>query len=292
MPLPAPPARAAHAVRPRSSGDRPPRCTTAEAASSRPPPRARRPRTPSSRNSSASSCDPNVQKQCTTRTLNPRRQERPIAPADQAVLRQVAAQARHVVASVVEQDQQSAARSEDPPDLGGLGRGGATERRPEAGQDVGRRVGRVDPRRSVRRGERDPRTELGKLSSADPIGTIEQQHVASPGRTQCVEHPRDLALDIEDAGQSTRPARPRGRSVDLPQVAEYDRKRRPPTRRLRPPAAPPRTGRPAPGPPSRRGSTPARRHRTRAGRAARAARRHPPARPRTGPAGRPARRRR
>jgi len=46
------------------------------------------------------------------------------------------------------------------------------------------------------------RSELGQLSRADPMGAIEHQHVAPPDRTQCIERPRDLRLDIEDAGQS------------------------------------------------------------------------------------------
>ena len=58
------------------------------------------------------------------------------------------------------------------------------------------------PARSVRRGERDPRAELGQLPGPDPVGAIEQQDVASPERPQCVERPRDLRLDIEDAGEA------------------------------------------------------------------------------------------
>ena len=66
---------------------------------------------------------------------------------------------------------------------------------------VHRRVGRVDARRSVRLRERDPRAELGELPGPDPIGAIEQQDVASPQGTQCVQRPRDLRLDIEDTGE-------------------------------------------------------------------------------------------
>ena len=64
-----------------------------------------------------------------------------------------------------------------------------------------RRVGRVDARRSIRLRERDPRAELGELPGADPVGAIEQQDVASPQRTQRVQRPRDLGLDIEDTGE-------------------------------------------------------------------------------------------
>ena len=80
--------------------------------------------------SAASSSDSNVQKQWTTRTLKPFRSNGPVAPAQQAVLGQVAAQPRHVVATVVEQDEQPTTRSQDPGRLGDLGRRRATERGP------------------------------------------------------------------------------------------------------------------------------------------------------------------
>src|SRR3954469_7939947 len=45
--------------------------------------------------------------------LVPATQERAIAPAEQSVLRQVATQARNVVTTVVEQDEQASITSED-----------------------------------------------------------------------------------------------------------------------------------------------------------------------------------
>jgi hypothetical protein len=78
----------------------------------------------------------------------------------------------------------------------------ARERRPQAQDDVGGVVGRVDARLPVRRRERDARSELCQLPGTDPVGAIEQEHVTPPHRAQCIERTRDLRLDIEDAGQS------------------------------------------------------------------------------------------
>ena len=147
-------------------------------------------------------CDSNVQKQWTTRTLNPPRRNGPSRRLSSPVLGQVAAQPRDVVTAVVVDDEQPTARSQDAGRLAPLVVGQATERRPQADDDVRRRVGRVDARRSVRLRERDPRAELGELSGTDPVGAIEQQDVASPDRTQRLERPRDLRLDIEDTGQA------------------------------------------------------------------------------------------
>ena len=133
--------------------------------------------------------------------LEPAAQERSVAAAQHPVLGQVAAQPRHVVAAVVVDHEEPPVRAQDAGRLAPLVVGQAPERRPQADDDVHRRVGRVDARRSIRLRERDPRAELGELPGPDPVGAIEQQDVASPHRTQCLERPRDLGLDIEDTGE-------------------------------------------------------------------------------------------
>ena len=133
----------------------------------------------------------------------------------QAVLGQVAAQARHIVAAVVEEHEQAATRAQD-----AAPRASSSAVAPRnaihSDDDVGRAVGRVDRAPVRSRCERDPRAELGELPGADPVGAVEQQHVASAQRPQCVERPRDLRLDIDDTGRAARRARRRGRWVDLP----------------------------------------------------------------------------
>ena len=71
--------------------------------------------------------------------------ERPITAAQEAVFGQVPAQPRHLVASVVEQHEQAAVRAQDTRGLGQLSGGRATERVPQADDEVGARIGRIDP---------------------------------------------------------------------------------------------------------------------------------------------------
>ena len=129
-------------------------------------------------------------------------QERPITPAQEAVFGQVAAESRDIVPPVVVEDQQAAPGPEDAFGFRHLGAEVVTERGPEAHRDVRRVIGRVEPRRSIRWREGDPRAQFGELPGSDPVGAIEVQQVSPSDRTQCIERPRDLPLDIKDPGQS------------------------------------------------------------------------------------------
>ena len=102
-------------------GDTQPRCTTIAAVSS-PPPRSRPTRrTPPSRNAATVVDRLERPEAVDDADLEPAAQERAVAPAQEAVLGQVAAEARDVVAAVVMEDEQAAARSQDAGRLGDLG---------------------------------------------------------------------------------------------------------------------------------------------------------------------------
>ena len=135
--------------------------------------------------------------------LEPLAQERPVAPAPRAVLGQLAAQRRDVVASVVVDHQQSAAGPQQPASLPDLIERAVPERRPVTRRrHRPSRGGASKRRRSVRFDERDAGPEIGELSSADPTGAIDEDHVPVPDRTEAVERPRELALDIQGPAES------------------------------------------------------------------------------------------
>jgi hypothetical protein len=117
-------------------------------------------------------------------------------------LRQLAAQPRDVVASVVVHHEQSAAGPQQAASLPDLIERAVPERRPERGDDIGGVGGRVEARRSVRVDERDSGPEISELSSADPTGAIDEDHVPPPDRTEVFERTRELALDIQGLGET------------------------------------------------------------------------------------------
>jgi hypothetical protein len=135
------------------------------------------------------------------------REERPIAPAPQPVLRPVAlagVELRDVVPAVVVDDEQAATWPQDPGGLGDLGGVDATERRPARHQGVGPRgflglAGRIAPVDQA-----DARPEL-----AEPLGeaarlAIDERDVPVGERAQRIERARNLALDIESERELAR----------------------------------------------------------------------------------------
>ena len=131
-------------VPPRRCGGRWRGCRTRGAGSSGRPAHAPPSPNASSRNPRAASMDSNVHQQCTTRTLKPWLRNGPVAPAPRAVLGQLAAQARDVVASVVVDHEQSAAGPQQPPSL----------RRPDRGRRPGTPTSTRRPRRRSHRARR------------------------------------------------------------------------------------------------------------------------------------------
>ena len=191
------------------------------------PPATSRPTAPkaASRNSSASSCELERPEAMDDADLEPAGQERAVAPA-------------------------RAGRT--PPGR----RAGATRRRgrSRAGRAAGRRAGRLARPRRPRPGRRRGTPSTGRPRHRPTRRARRSAPVRSPPRTrparrarQAVERgphrrhraatrrvPRSDPMRRSPAGSCprhrgcgpvARPARPRGRSVDLPQTAEYDRNR-------------------------------------------------------------------
>jgi len=130
--------------------------------------------------------------------------ERTVAPAQGAVLGDVAAKAGHVVTPVVEQQEQPPAWPQDARGFRALGGGRPAIRSPEADQDVGRAIGSLDPGVGARAGERHAGTEVVELAGADPVHAVEQDDVAAGDRTESVEGPGDLGFHVEDAREAVR----------------------------------------------------------------------------------------
>ncbi len=78
-------------------------------------------------------------------------------------------------------------------------RRGLHEGGPGGDHRVGRRGRNVERTRTTRRDDRDARTQIRELGRTDPVGPIDEDDVSSPDRTERLQGPRDLALDVEDA---------------------------------------------------------------------------------------------
>ena len=128
-------------------------------------------------------------------------QEWPIAARPGSVLRLRPADLRDIVPAVVVDREQTAAWAEQSRSLGDLVGDGTTERRPEADDDVSRGIGRGERRRTARVDDSHPGAKRFQLPSAKTGGCIDDDDVSPLHRTQRLDRPRDLALDIEDPGQ-------------------------------------------------------------------------------------------
>ena len=128
-------------------------------------------------------------------------QERPIPPRPRPVFRLWSADLGDIVAAVVVHREESPAGPKDPRRLCDLVGDGAAEGRPKADNDIGRCVGRRERRRTARVDEGDASAERFQLPSAQSGGCIDDDDVSPLHRTQRLDRPRDLALDIEDSGQ-------------------------------------------------------------------------------------------
>ena len=189
-------------------------------------------------------------------------QVRAVAPAQQPVLGQVPAEPRDLVAAVVVEDEQAAAASEDTVRF--------AQARSEIAAEGSPRLATTSAESSGASIREDPfvaaNVTLAPSSAscrgANPLGAIEQQHVAPPDRTQCLERPRDLRLDIEDAGQSLGEPVPEfdreichriqsmteiraaaGQRMRRTEPASAGRSREAPPSTIEPPAMPPNPGR-------------------------------------------------
>ena len=132
------------------------------------------------------------------------RQERSGPAGPRAVLRQVPAQARDVVAAVVVDDEQAAARAEDPIGGGELVGLDAAEGRPGADDRVGRVLGER-PRVVAEQGSdaRDARPGGGQPGQF--LGAPAHEDDLAPGeRAERLEGAIDLALAIEGGRQHGR----------------------------------------------------------------------------------------
>jgi len=133
--------------------------------------------------------------------LEPVAEERSITSRPRPVLRLRSTDLRYIVAPIVVHREQTAAGAEDSRSLGDLVGDGAAERRPQADDDISRRIRRGERRRTTRVDDGDAGAECFELPSAKTLGCIDDDDVSSLHRTQRLDRPRDLALDIEDPGQ-------------------------------------------------------------------------------------------
>ena len=197
------------------------------------------------RNAAHSSVDENVQKQCTTRTLKPSRRNGPLRRLHAPYSGRSPMEVRHVVAAVVVDDEQPAARSEAParprrsrpvPPRGTRTRSRRRRRptHPGAAEPVG------PPARPGRRAHPSSRSCAARSPSPPSSSSTSR----SRDRAERVEGARELALDIEDAGQGLAELIGRARPGGQPRDGEYSE--RLPFRRSgapRRPAAPRRASR-------------------------------------------------
>ena len=176
----------------------------------------------------------NVQKQWTTRTLNPPPQERAVAPAP---ARRTRAGRR---AGARRRRGRSRGRRAGGRPAGARGRlGGLLGVAPRHGtpttgrdDDVGRAVRRVD-RATGRRvvGVHDARPELGELPSADAAGAVDEQRRRDRPSGRGPRARGGSCPRRRGRGPAARRARRRGRWVGLPRDAEYRPRTSTPARR-------------------------------------------------------------
>ena len=150
----------------------------------------------------ASSIDSNVQKQWMTRTWKPLPRNGPSALAPRAVLRKVAPQPGHVIATVIVQNEKAAARPGDALGLVHLGGAAARKLVHIPIDDVHRAASGAEPRWSAVRRDVDPCAEVGQLPFPKPPGRSDQKDVAATDRPERFEGARDLPLDVQAPGEA------------------------------------------------------------------------------------------